>query len=246
MDNALIRKLGRFARLSRDDKLMLERFTAERVRQFGPREDIVSENEKPDAMVFVLKGWATRYKTLADGRRQIMALFLPGDMCDLNVFVLKRMDHSIGALTQVTVAEITRSAYDELMHDGLRLIQALWWENLVAAAVQREWALNLGQRDAFERMAHLFCELFLRLQAVGYSAGDSCELPLTQSDLGEVTGLSAVHVNRTLQELRGAKLITLRGKVLTIPDMDALKRAALFNPNYLHLDHEGAHLDANE
>lgn len=246
MDNALIRKLGRFTKLSREDKALLARITTERVRHVPARADIVVENEKPETMIFVLSGWASRYKVLEDGRRQIMAFFLPGDMCDLNVFILRRMDHAIGALTPVTVAEITRETYEELMHAFPRVTRSLWWESLVAAAIQREWAMNLGQRDAAERMAHLFCELFLRLQAVGLTVGNACELPLTQAELGEATGLSSVHVNRTLQELRASKLITLRGKVLTIPDMDALQSAALFNPNYLHFDHEGAVFDANE
>jgi CRP-like cAMP-binding protein len=246
MDNALIRKLGCFTKLSREDKALLTRVTGERVRHFTQHEDIVAENSKPEVMILVLSGWASRYKVLEDGRRQIMAFFLPGDMCDLNVFLLRRMDHAIGAHTPVTVAEITRETYEELMHAYPRVVRALWWESLVSAAIQREWAMNLGQRDAAERVAHLFCEVFYRLKAVGLTVQNACELPLTQAELGEATGLSAVHVNRTLQELRASKLITLRGKVLTIPDLEALEAAALFSPAYLHLDHEGAPYDANE
>ena len=113
-------------------------------------------------------------------------------------------------------------------------------------AIAREWIANVGQRDAAERLAHLFCELFIRLRAVGLTNGDHCELPITQEQLGDATGLSAVHVNRTLQVLREQRLIILKGKTLTIPDLDALQRAALFNANYLHLDREGQSLDANE
>lgn len=246
MDNALIRKLGHFTRLSREDKALLTRVSGERVRHLAAREDIAVEGDKPDMMLLVLSGWAARYKFLADGRRQIMALFLPGDICDLNVFVLKQMDHMIGALTSVTLAEITREAYEELMQAGPRLTGALWWDSLVMAAIQREWTMNLGQRSAAERMAHLFCEVFTRLRSVGQTVGNGCELPLTQSDLGDATGLSTVHVNRTLKGLRGANLVEHRGKVLSIPDMVALQVAAHFNPAYLHLDHEGAQLDANE
>lgn len=246
MDNAFIRKLGNFTKLSREDKALLTRVTAERVRNVGAREDIVAEGAKPSFINIILSGWAARYKFLEDGRRQIMAFFLPGDMCDLNVFLLRHMDHTIGALTPVTVAEITRTVYDDLMHAGPRITQSLWWESLVAAAVQREWAMNLGQRDASERMAHLFCELFVRLRSVGQAVGNACELPLTQNDLGDATGLSSVHVNRTLQALRHANLIMLKGKVLTVPDMAALQTASLFDANYLHLEHEGRELDANE
>jgi CRP-like cAMP-binding protein len=104
----------------------------------------------------------------------------------------------------------------------------------------------LGQRTAFERVAHILCELFLRLRAIGITDGSTCEFPVTQVDLADATGLSAVHLNRTLQELRAADLIVLRGKLLTIPDLPALQAAALFNPNYLHLEHEGQRFDANE
>ncbi len=110
----------------------------------------------------------------------------------------------------------------------------------------RLFEFNLGQRDVFERMAHLFCELFIRLRAVGLTNDTSCQLPLTQVDLGEAMGISTVHVNRTLMDLRGAGLIVLKGRTCTIPDLDALQEAGLFNANYLCLDRDGRHLDTNE
>jgi CRP-like cAMP-binding protein len=116
----------------------------------------------------------------------------------------------------------------------------------VEEAIAREWITNVGQRDAAERMAHLFCEIFIRLRAVGLTNGHSCELPITQEQLGDATGMTNVHVNRTLQALREQGLIILKGKTLTIPDLEALQRAALFNANYLHLDRAGQSLDANE
>ncbi len=246
MVNPLVDKLGQFVRLAAADRDLVEHVSAERVRDFSAREDIVHEGDKPAYINLVLSGWACRYKMLEDGRRQVIAYFLPGDLCDLNVFTLRQMDHSIGAITPVTISEISRNGYDQLMRGHLRLTQALWWEFLVANATQREWAVNLGQRDAVERVAHLFCELFLRLKSVGLTRGDSCEMPLTQPELGEATGLSAVHVNRTLQELRASSLIVLKDRTLSIPRFDALADVAMFNPNYLHLDHEGRHLDANE
>jgi CRP-like cAMP-binding protein len=242
----LIRKLGQFTRLSVDDKRVLERAAGERVRQIGAHEDILREGEKPRAINLVLSGWAYRYKTLEDGRRQIIAFFLPGDLCDLNVYVLREMDHSVGALTPVTLAELPRTLLDEITLNHPRVTQALWWDTLVNAAIQREWTVNLGQRAASERLAHLFCELFLRLRAVGMTENNSCELPVTQAELADATGLSAVHVNRTLQDLRAVRLIVLKGKTLTIPDLDALMRAALFNANYLHLDRVGRQFDAND
>ena len=107
-------------------------------------------------------------------------------------------------------------------------------ERLAANAIQREWAVNLGQRTAREHLAHLFCETFVRLRAVGLAEGSRCEMPLTQCDLGEATGMTSVHVNRTLQELRRDGLIVLHHRILTIPDFDALAEVAMFDPGYLH------------
>ncbi len=222
------------------------RASGERVRQVGAREDIIREGERAKDVKLILSGWACRYKSLEDGRRQIIAFFVPGDLCDLNIFILKEMDHSIGTITAVRLAELSRETLDTLTLGHPRITQALWWHTLVTAAIQREWTINLGQRTALERVAHLFCEVFLRLRAVGLTEGQSCELPLTQGELGDATGLSTVHVNRTLQELRGLGQIVLRGKTLTIPDLDLLRTTASFNPNYLHFDREGAHLDAND
>lgn len=245
MTNPLVIKLGHFARLATADAAMIERISTNQVRTFEPHEDIIQEGERPEHINLILSGWACRYKILEDGRRQVIAFFLPGDLCDLNVFVLRQMDHSIGSITRVTLSEISQSGFDELMCAHPRVTRALWWESLVNSATQREWAVNLGQRDAIERIAHLFCELFLRLQSAGFAWSHSIEMPLTQVELGDATGLSSVHVNRTLQVLRNSGLIVLKGRILTIPDFDALKEVALFNANYLHLDREGRHLDAN-
>lgn len=244
--NPLIRKLEQFVRLSTADRETLMRASASRVRRFGPRVDITHEGDRPRDVHLILSGWAYRYKQLEDGRRQIVSFFLPGDMCDLNVFILKEMDHSIGTITSVTLADLSREFFDEISTGYPRIATALWWETLVNAAIQREWIVNLGQRSASERMAHLLCEIFFRLRLAGLTRHDSCELPLTQADLADATGLSKVHVNRTLQELRSAELIALRDKTLTVPNLERLMSAGLFNANYLHLDREGSHLDANE
>jgi CRP-like cAMP-binding protein len=194
----------------------------------------------------MVDGWACRYKTLPDGRRQIVAFFVPGDFCDLNVYILKEMDHNVGAVTRLAVANISRDDMDALTTDYPRITQALWWEELVNTAIQREWTLNIGQRTAYERIGHLLVELFLRLKSVRLTQGDSCDFPLTQTDIADATGLTAVHVNRTLQELRRDGLIELERRRLRIPQLQRLMDASMFNPNYLHLDHEGRHLDANQ
>jgi CRP-like cAMP-binding protein len=225
---------------------MLARAAGERARTFGPRVDIAREGDRPRDVHLILSGWACRYKQLEDGRRQIVSFFLPGDICDLNVFILREMDHSIGTITAVTIADLSRDFFDEISAGYPRIATAFWWESLVNSAIQREWTMSLGQRTASERMAHLLCEIFFRLRLAGLTRGDSCDFPLTQADLADATGLSKVHVNRTLQELRSAELIGLKGKSLRIPNLERLMNAGLFNANYLHMEHEGRQLDSNE
>jgi CRP-like cAMP-binding protein len=160
--------------------------------------------------------------------------------------ILKQMDHSIGALTAITVAEIPAEIILKLTETHPRIARAMWWHSLVEEATTREWVTNLGQRTAFERLAHLFCELFLRLRGVGLTNGNSCELPLTQEQLADASGMTSVHVNRTLMILRELGLIDLKGKMLTIPDLEALQAAALFDGSYLHLDHDGQEFDSDD
>ena len=242
---ALALRLEAFTRLSQDDRVALAKLSKVS-RTVAPRRDLIREGERPQYVHLMVDGWACRYKTLPDGRRQVVAFFVPGDFCDLNVYVLKEMDHSIGAITRLSVADISRDDMDNLTSNYPRITQALWWEELVTNSIQREWTLNIGQRTAYERIAHLIAEMFLRLKSVKLTQGDSCDFPITQTDIADATGLTAVHVNRTLQELRRDGLIILERKRLQIPDLQRLMDAAMFNPNYLHLDHEGRHLDANE
>lgn len=237
-------KLEAFARLSADDRDALAQVTRN-FRFVDARRDLVSEGDKPRYVHLVLDGWACRYKQLPDGKRQIVALFVPGDFCDVNVYILKAMDHSIGAITRLKVAMISPEEMNALTAERPRITQALWWHELVTAAVQREWTLNLGQRSAYERLAHLLIELYMRLYTVGRAHNGHCDFPLTQNDLADATGLTSVHVNRTLQELRRDGLIELERKQLHILDMPRMMDVAMFNPNYLHLDHEGRYLDAN-
>ncbi|MGN6551873.1 MAG: Crp/Fnr family transcriptional regulator [Pararhizobium sp.] len=246
MENPLIRKLENFTKLSQSDKDAIAEMATVRVRHAVAREDLVREGDRPEALFLILDGWAYRYKYLENGQRQIMSFFIAGDLCDLNIFVLREMDHSIATVTDVDVAVISRDAFNELSLECPRVIQALLWESLVNSAIQREWTVNLGQRDAMERVSHLLCELFVRLQAVGLTSGDSCAFPITQAELADATGLSTVHMNRTIQELRSDGLIGLKGRTLIIPDLEALQRRGMFSPNYLHLGREGSHLDANE
>ncbi len=205
-DIPLIRKWEQFTPLSVEDKHVTEQLAQERVRRLGAHEDLIQEGDKPKYVNLILSGMACRYKTLEDGRRQITGFFVAGDICDQYVYILREMDHSVATLTDVVFAEISPGAIQTAMNCP-QIREALLWDMLANAAIHREWIINLGQRTAFERVGHLICELFLRLRAVGLTSGNSCELALTQVDLADAAGLSTVHVNRTLQELRAANLI---------------------------------------
>ena len=229
----LIAKLAAVADLSPDDERAVHAVWRN-AREVAARRTILSEGEQPDHVHIMVEGWAARSKTLPDGSRQITAFLLPGDICDLHVTILGEMDHDIVALTDAKVAYVSHRAMEDLPRDRPELGRALWWATLVDEAVLRSWIVNIGRRDAHSRIAHLFCELHARLMLVGL-AGDACfHLPLTQEVLADAQGLTAVHVNRTLQTLRREGLIELSRQTLTIPDIGRLRMRAGFDPNYLH------------
>ena len=234
MQHALIQKLESFDALTDEDQQALNAFVP-RVRQVGPRVDLAREGDVPDHVHLILDGYACRYKVLPDGQRQIMAIFVPGDFCDLNVFILDQMDHSIGTISACQIVDIPRSAIEEVTANRPRITRAFLWCALVDEAILREWLVNIGGREANQRIAHLLCELLLRLDAVGRVTNNSYAFPFTQIDIADTMGLSDVHVNRVLRELRESRLITLTKRVLTILDVEGLKTYCAFNPNYLHL-----------
>jgi CRP-like cAMP-binding protein len=232
---SVVRRLNPLRHISDAGVTAIEAACA-RVLKAAANEDLISEGDRPDTVRMFLSGWACRYKALEDGRRQIVGFILPGETCDAYVYLLPTMDHSIATLTPVTYCELDRAAFERLMSVDVSVAEAFQCEALTAKAIQREWGINLGRRDALERVAHIICELFERLRVVGQVEANSFAFPVTQMDLADATGLSTVHLNRTLQELRSAGLIALRDRSLTILDHQALRNTAMFNPNYLHLE----------
>lgn len=233
MANLLTRKLEAFAPLPEADQRLLDEVIRD-PQEVGPREDLIREGDAPTDVRLIIEGFACRYKLLADGTRHIMAYLVPGDFCDLHVFILKQMDHTIATLSRCTVVKIPRARVLELT-ERPAIARALWWAALVDEATLREWLVNIGARPAEQRIAHLLCELLLRLRAVGLANGGQYELPVTQQELGDTMGLSNVHVNRVLQHLRRDGLITLKNKNLVILDVERLEAFSGFTPNYLHL-----------
>jgi CRP-like cAMP-binding protein len=237
--NPFVRKLESFTALPEADRAMLERISAE-PRMVAPRTDLVREGDKPDGVFLVMDGMVCRHKLRANGRRQIMAYLLPGDLCNLDVALLNEMNHTITTLSACKVVRLAPETIADILEHHPAVARALRMRTLVDEATLREWLVNIGCRSAPERMAHLFCELLVRLRAVGRATKDSYALPITQADLADTTGLSNVHVNRTLQELRQQGLIELKGGCLTILNLPRLRAIAEFKANYLHLGDRAA------
>jgi len=231
---SLIRKLESIFHLSEDERAALESLPIQ-VANFGPDQDIVRIGDRPSRCFLVRDGFTCSYKITGEGTRRILNFHISGDIPDLQSLHLTVLDHSISTITPCAVGFIPHGALHDLCRRYYRITSALWRETLVDASVFREWIVNNGRREALNAMAHLLCELVVRLQAVGLAQGHRCDLPLTQSELADALGVSAVHVNRVLQDLRGSGLITLKGRTLTVLDWNGLERAGDFDLTYLHL-----------
>lgn len=184
----------------------------------------------------LVQGLVARYKDLADGQRQIMEVHVPGDFVDLHGFLLKRLEHNVGALTPVRIAVVPHDRLRRITEDHPHLARMLWFSTLMDASIHREHILSVGRRSALSRIAHLLCELYLRLEVVDLAAAWRFPLPLIQADLADVTGLTSVHVNRMLKSLRDEGLLTFRGGEVTIHDWRRLQQVAEFSPDYLYLE----------
>src|SRR4051812_38843279 len=189
-----------------------------------------------DHSTILLDGIICRYKDLSDGQRQITELHVAGDFADMHSFTLQYLDHSLMTLSPCRIARVPHKALTEITERHPHLTRVYWFGTNLDAAIHREWELSLGRRSAIARVAQLFCELHVRLGIVGLAGQDGYDLPLTQADLAECLGLTSVHVNRTLKELREGGLVEWRGGRVTLLDSDGLKRVAEFDPNYLYLD----------
>ena len=235
MPNSLLHALELRDTLTADERKAVLRAASNEI-DFKTGQDIVEEGERPNACSLVVSGLAARCIVLTGGGRQFTALHVPGDFVDLQSLLLKRMDHAVLALAPTRVARVAHAALRQITVDFPHLARLLWLMTLVDGAIHREWILSLGRRQAPARLAHLLCELFMRLQAVGKVDGLSFSLPLTQPQMGDMLGISAVHMNRTLQELRREGLISWQGQAVTIKDWQHLKSLAEFDPAYLSLE----------
>jgi CRP-like cAMP-binding protein len=207
-----------------------------RVQEVRADQDLVREGDRPSQCCLVLEGFVARYKFTEKGKRQIFAFHTPGDIPDALSLQLKTMDHSLVTLTPCKIGFIPHEHMRDLFRQHPRLTEVFWRETLIDAAIFREWMIGIGRRSAKTRVAHLFCEMVMRLRAVGLQKGNTVPLPLTQAEVGDALGLSTVHVNRTLQELRKEDLLEWENGVLTVLDWKGLTLIGEFDPTYLHQD----------
>jgi CRP-like cAMP-binding protein len=191
--------------------------------------------DRPTTCLVVLDGIVSSSRDIEDGKRQIMSFYVKGDLPDIRTLHLSVIDCDVFALSAGRIAVVPHGDLRRLLDDNPRIAAAFWRSTLVVASMYREWIVNIGHRSAVSRLAHLMCELMTRLEAVGLAADGTCKLPLTQAHLSAATGLSAVHLNRTLQVLRQRGLLAFAGGRLTIPDRQALAEVARFRPDYLYL-----------
>ncbi|MFL6754306.1 MAG: Crp/Fnr family transcriptional regulator [Sphingomicrobium sp.] len=196
----------------------------------------IRHGEPLSQSTLLLEGWMARAKDLPSGQRQIAEIHVAGDFTDLHGFTLKRLDHDIITISPCRVALVPHERLKDMTERFPHLSRVYWFMTNMDAAIHREWTLSLGRRSAISRMAHLFCELNVRLGIVELALNDSYEFPFTQVELGECLGLTSVHVNRTLQELRRLGLVDLQSRRLSILDPDGLKAMADFDPAYLYLE----------
>lgn len=203
-------------------------------RSSPPESELVADGQPALECQVLLEGQAFRHKTTSDGRRQIIAFLAPGDILDLQRLFMG-VDYGVTALTPCKTAPIYCARLEALTQARPAIGRAVWRNALVDASIQREWLICMGRRTAYARIAHLLCEIFLRLNQRGLTQGQRCRFPLTQGHLADAAGLSGVHTNRVLQALRQQGLITLRGRELLIHDWAGLAAAGEFDPAYLHL-----------
>ena len=229
----LFKRWGRGVALSADDKRAVASLPWQR-KSYAREAYLGREGEPPTSCTLLLHGLAFRHKLVSDGARQIVSFHIPGEFLDLQDCLLEVTDHNLQALSRCTVAAVHKDALVELMAERPAVRRAVWLDTLIDASVFSEWVVNLGRRNARQRIAHLLCELAARLRAADASDGSMYDFPVTQEQIADATGLTPVHTNRTLQSLRRSGLINLTSNKLTILDWDALAEVGGFSDRYLH------------
>ena len=234
MFDPLVSNLSARDQVSNEERQLLEQLPR-RVRSFTNGEELVHEGFRAVESCLILSGFTARAQFLSDGKRQLAALHVPGDFVDLHALMLKLMDHSIVAIGRCEAAFIPHASLLSLIESAPHLGRLFWLSTVIDGAIHRAWITSLGQRSPIKHIAHLICELHVRLEIVGLVRENSFAFPATQNDIADMVGLSLVHVNRTIQELRSSRLIEWRSGAVTVTDFGRLCEFADFDPTYLNL-----------
>lgn len=241
--DVMVRKLHSRVPLAEEDRAAILALP-HTLKTYHPSTYVVREGEPPRRSCdLILDGFAYRQKLTAEGARQIVSIHLRGDFIDLQHLFLDIADHNVQALTELKVVAIDRTALQDLATQRPTLARAMWIDALIDSSIYREWVINVGRRDARARIAHILCEVWLRMQAAGYSSDEGFRLPLTQEQLADAVGLTTVHVNRTLKSLEADRIVNRDRRFISFNDWEALAEVGDFNALYLHLDQAANHLD---
>lgn len=231
----MLRKLEYRQQLSAEDRAAVLALP-HKVRRLDAHDYIVREGDKPKHSCVLLSGFAVRHKVGQRGHRQILAIQMKGEVVDLQNSVLKVADHSVQMLTDGSIAMIAKEHLEQIAAERPAVGRAMWVDTLVDASIFREWIMNVGRRDAQSRIAHLLCEFALRLRVAGLGEQTNYHLPMTQEQLADTTGLTPVHVNRTLKGLEAAGLIErTSARSIHIGDWRRLAAVGDFDSTYLHM-----------
>ncbi len=228
---ATVRKRFEFSR--EEFAMLAEKMTT--AADFEAGDVMVEEGKRATHSSLLLEGYAARSKYTPNGERQIMEFQIPGDFIDLHSYPLECLDHSITAVSDCTIVQLDHKDISDLIERHSRFARIFWFATMTDASIHREWILNLGSRGGVERVAHLLCEMYCRSEIVGLTDNHSFEFPVTQVQMGEALGFSAVHVGRLLRELHDRKLVTKDRKIVHLHDWPALQELAGFDPEYLYL-----------
>jgi CRP-like cAMP-binding protein len=230
----LVARLRAIASLSDSEAAFIESLPM-KLQNLPDGHDLVRQGDDVDQCCMLVDGYLFRHKIGAEGKRQIVSWHVPGDIPDLYSLHLNPMDHNITTLGPAVVAFIPHEPFHEIMHRSPALTHIFWRETLVDASLFREWVVNIGKREALARIAHMLCELVVRLQVVGLFKEDRFAFPASQTDIADATGITPVHANRMIQQLRGKGLIEWEGASIRVLDFAALQALAEFDDSYLHL-----------
>lgn len=230
----IIRKLESIILLTNEERQAIHELPIKTV-SLHSDQDILRIGDQPAQCCLVVEGFTCAYKLTNEGKRQILSIFIPGDIPDLQSLHLPSLDINVASMTPCVLGFIEHADMGIICEKHPRLAAIFWRETLVSCSISREWLLNNGQRHAYGRIAHLICELMVRLKAVGLTKEATFDMPITQVELADATGMTQIHVNRVLQALRADGLISSHKNQITVPDWQKLKDAAEFEPLYLHL-----------